>query len=183
MTGKCGEPLSHEKLVAYWANELAPDEVPAIDEHLFGCDACTVANDRMSRIVQGVRTMVPPVVSRAEVDVLRARGLVVIANEFAPGVRKSIRFERDTHVMIHHLGGLELRDAERVAVTVRSESGPTMYEDVAAPFDSERGEVLIACQRHFADMPDDVAFDVRVHRRGDAAPTVTTYFIPHEFVG
>ncbi len=59
-------------------------------------------------------------------------------------------------------------------------SGHTWFVDPFAPFDAERGEVLIACQRHFEALADpDVVFDVHVHR-GDAT-TVTTFFIPHVF--
>jgi hypothetical protein len=74
-----------------------------------------------------------------------------------------------------------LADAERVEVVVRSEAHGVMVHEAFAPFDRERGEVLIACQRHFASMPRDVAFDVRVHRAGGAEPEVTTYYIPHVF--
>jgi hypothetical protein len=126
--------------------------------------------------------MLPPVISREQLEALRADGRVIRDNEFEPGVRKTAVFERDVDLLIHHLRGLELADAERVAVVVRSETRGEMFEEHFAPFDRARGEVLIACQRHFVSFPPDVAIDVRVYRSGAATePRVATYLIPHEW--
>jgi hypothetical protein len=66
-----------------------------------------------------------------------------------------------------------------VSVSVES-SGDMVFEDHFAPFDRERGEVLIACQRHFSHLPSDIAFDVRAF---DASGEVsrTTFLVPHVF--
>ena len=126
--------------------------------------------------------MLPPVIDQAGVDALRARGHVVRDNHFEPGVRKTVVFERDVDFLIHHLRGLELGDAERVSVRVWSETRGTLFEDLFAPFDRERGEVLIACQKHFVTFPPDIAFDVHVYRPGGYADTtVQTFYVPHEF--
>ena len=179
----CGSPIGDERFAAYWANELTPDEVAAIDDQLFACAGCSGDATRLSNIVQAFRTMVPPVITRADVERLRAQGRVVRDQDFSPGVRTPVTFDRDVDFLIHHLRGLELADAERVEVVVRSESGGgPLFEDHFAPFDRDRGEVLIACQRHFAAMPSDIVFDVRVHRTGSAPSTVATYLIPHDFL-
>jgi hypothetical protein len=176
----CERPIQTEQWLAYWANELTPAEVDEIDEHVFACDACTREAERVSRVVQAFRASLPPVIGRAELDALSTRGHVVFENEFAPGIRKTALFERGVDFLIHRLRGLDLAGAERVDVTVRSESGETMFVDPFAPFDASRGEVLIACQRHFeAFGHPDVAIDVRVHRGG--ASTLATYLIPHVF--
>ena len=49
-----------------------PDKV---DEHLFGCAACTATSARVAAVTEAVREALPPVVSRARVDKLRASGL------------------------------------------------------------------------------------------------------------
>jgi len=50
--------------------------------------------------------------------------------------------------------------------------------------------VLIACQRHFAGLPPDIAFDVRAHEAvGSAAEpgagggpvSLATFLVPHVF--
>ena len=174
----CDEPIGTERLVAYWANELAVTEVDAIDEHVFGCDACAFEAGRVSRVVQAFRGAIPPVVTRADIEALRARGHVIRENDFAPGMRTPVVFEEGVDYLIHRLGGLELEGAERVDVTVRNESGETLFFDSYAPFDRERGQVLIACQRHFQAYSDpNIVFDVHDHN-GDAT-TVATFAIPH----
>lgn len=177
----CAAPVSHERWVSYWANDLPADEVTAIDDQLFACDACAAEGQRTSNIVQAFRSMIPPVLSTDQAAALRGRGPVIRENDFSPGVRTSVLFDRDAELLIHHLRGLELDDAERVEVIIRSESHGTLFEEPFAPFDRGRGEVLIACQRHFAALPPDVAFDVRVYRTGAAAPSMSTYLIPHLF--
>jgi hypothetical protein len=177
----CSSPLSNEQLVAYWANDLEPAALEAIEDHLFACDACFASAERVAALAHAFRTALPPVISQTELDGLRAKGLAIVENTFEAGVRKAVVFERGVDLLIHRLGGLDLAGAERVAVTVRNESGGhTIFEEMFAPFDRERGEVLIACQRHFAAYPPDVVFDVRVYRPA-AAPALATYIIPHAF--
>ena len=177
----CGAPVSRERWVSYWVNDLLADEIAAVDDQLFACDGCAADGQRMSNIVQAFRSMIPPVISTDEAAVLRSQGQVIRENDFSPGVRTTVLFDRDAELLIHHLRGLELVDAERVEVIVRSETAGTLFEEPFAPFDRQRGEVLIACQRHFAALPPDVAFDVRVYRKGGTPPTMSTYLIPHLF--
>ena len=178
----CTSPIEDAHLVAYWANDLPPDELADIEEHLFACTTCCAAAERIGQIARAFRTSLPPVISPAELAVLRAQGATLVENTFAAGARQTVTFEPGIDLMIHRLGGLDLATAERVEVVVRTESGATgvIFEELFAPFDRERGEVLIACQRHFAAYPHDVVFDVRVHR-SSRPPELATYFIPHEF--
>lgn len=177
-----GSHISDERFVAYWANELGEDEVAAVDEHVFACDACARESERFALIADGVRAVIPPVIAREDVERLRARGVRLREGAFQPGTRVEVTFERDVELLVHHLAGLALADADRVEVIVRSEAHGLLLHEPYAPFDRERGEVLIACQRHFASMPADVVFDVHVHRARAAQPEVATYHMPHVFV-
>jgi hypothetical protein len=171
--------LTNEQLVAYWANDLDADAHDAVEQHVFGCDSCLASAERVTLIAQAIRGSIPPIISQSQLDQLRAKGLAIVENVFAGGERQSVVFERGVDLLIHRLGGLDLAGAERVEVTVRSESGgAVIVEEMFAPFDRERGEVLVACQRHFTAYPPDIVFDVRVHRPA-AAPMLTTYIIPH----
>ena len=90
-------------------------------------------------------------------------------------------FRRDVDLLVHRLGALDLSRAERVQVRVSSEeTGEVMIESAAVPFDAAGGEVLIACQRHFSEMPPDVVFEVSVFEAG-AIKSSATYVIPHIF--
>jgi hypothetical protein len=181
VTHTCERPIAWDVLVDYWADDLPGDEAERVEAQLFACGACTATSARVARIAQAMRSAIPPVVSEEDVAALRARGLVVEENRFAPGVRQEARFGAAVDILVHRLGGLDLSRARRVDVTVRIEStGQVILEDLFAPFDPARGEVLIACQRHFAGLPPDVAFDVRTHTADGDAP-VQTFLVPHVF--
>jgi hypothetical protein len=178
----CAAPLPIDQLVDYWTNELDDAALAAVEEHLFGCASCTAAMERVQRVTGAFRSGLPPVITTAQLAELRTRGLAIEENAFAPDERREIRFPAHLDLLIHHLGGLSLHDAERVSLTVRSESsGIVIHEDPIAPFDRERGEILIACQKHFAAFPPDIVFDVRVHRPAQP-PQVATYVLPHVFL-
>ena len=42
-------------LATLWAGELEESEAAAIDEHLFGCDACAAATERLAKVVGTLR--------------------------------------------------------------------------------------------------------------------------------
>jgi hypothetical protein len=179
----CASPLAFEQLVDYWTNELDARAIDAIEEHVFGCASCAAEMERVHGLVAVFREHLAPVISVEQLAELRGKGLAIVETTFAPGVRQGVTFARSLDFMIHHLSGLSLADATRVSVTVRSEgSGAVLHEEHFAPFDRERGEVLIACQKHFAMLPNDVVFDVRVHTPERPMPQLATYPIPHVFV-
>jgi hypothetical protein len=176
----CATPLAFETLVAYWAGDLPARESDELEEHLFSCDACTKASARVAAITEVVRALVPPVVTRATVDALRARGHVVEDNVVTSEARSHAVF-RGQDFVIHHLTGLALEDAERVAVSARAEeTGELMLDVPSAPFDAAAGEVLIACRRHFAAFPPNVVFEVTTSARGGATRS-TRFVVEHTF--
>ena len=180
----CISPISFEQLVEYWTSELDAAAVAAIEDHVFACDTCAAQLERVQRLVAVFRDGLPPVISPEQLRELRQKGLALVENDFVAGHRTEVAFTQAADLLIHHLTGLPLADASRVSVTVRSEStGMVIHEEPFAPFDRERGEVLIACQRHFAAFPRDIVFDVRVHAASRSAPTIATYSIPHVFAG
>ncbi len=181
MTASCSSPLSVGQLVDYWTDELDEAESSSLEDHLFACAPCTAAMERIQRVIGAFRGSMAPAISADQLAELRATGLAIEENTFAPGVPREITFPRSLDIMIHRLGGLALANAERVSVTVRAEaSGMVIHEDPFAPFDRGRGEVLIACQRHFSVFPRDIVIDVRVHR-GAQPSELATYAIPHVF--
>jgi hypothetical protein len=169
--------LTSQQLVEYWSKEV---DDPALEDHLFECEECTLEMERIQRVVSVFRDSLPPVITAEQLAELRSAGLVIEDNAFKPGQRKEGTFTSNLDLLVHRLPDLPLADATRVGVTVRSESGPVMHEDPFAPFDRARGEVLIACQKHFAVFPRDVAIDVRVYG-ATGEPKLVTYAIPHVF--
>jgi len=175
----CSTPLSWEDLVLYWAGDLAPEQVERLDEHLMGCTACSAQSARVSAVVEGLRELIPPIITRALLARLRAQGTRIEENTFSPG-QQSVVFRHGVDVLVHRLAGVDLSGAERVRVAVRVEStGALLVEDPNAPFDMQDG-VLVACQRHFADLPPDVLIEVSAIDASGAERTAK-YSIPHIF--
>jgi anti-sigma factor RsiW len=156
----CRSPLSWEDLVAYWAADLTPADQDRVDEHLLGCETCTAQAARVYAVVQALREVIPPVVTRRMLESLRARGLKVEEHAFAPGERREAIFAKGVDVLVHRLSGFELSGAQRVNVTLRVENSARVLAEIpSAPFDVREG-VLIACQLHYSNMPPDVVFEV-----------------------
>ena len=181
MSAPCTEPIAWGHLVDYWAGDLDGAESDRVEEHLFACEACTAESARVARVAQAFHTAIPAVVGADELQELRARGLIVEENSVAPGTRRDAIFRPGVDILIHRLHGLDLALAERVQLSIRIEStGAVLFEDHFAPFDRARGEVLVACQRHFSSLPPDVVFDVRAHDPAGGV-SLTTFTVPHVF--
>jgi hypothetical protein len=181
MTSACASPIPAAQLVDYWTADLDEPTAAGVEEHLFACTTCTAQMERIQRVIGAFRAGLAPVISPAQLADLRSSGLVIEESSFAPGQKQEARFAPNLDLLIFHLGGLALADAEQVSVTVRSEANGVIHEDPIAPFDRDRGEVLVACQKHFAAFPRDIVFDVRVQRPGRAAD-VASYAVPHVFL-
>jgi hypothetical protein len=92
-----------------------------------------------------------------------------------------VTFPARSDLLIHRLGGLDLREAQRVSFVLSVESsGKVLIALEQAGFDRERGEVLLACQRHYAFLPPDTVAEVRVHRP-DRPDDTARYTILHRF--
>ena len=180
MSPTCATPLAWDELVAYWANDLDPAELDRLDEHLMGCGVCTAESERVAFITEAMRALIPPFVDHARLAALQARGLRITDNPLLPEERRTVIFDATTDILLHRLGGLDLSGAERVSMRVSvEETGDVLLDEPSAPFDRNSGEVLVACQRHFASFPPNIVVEVRTHRGG--AEQVARYPIPHVF--
>ena len=176
----CPKPVAFEALVAYWAGDLDATESDAIEAHVFGCATCTAMSGRIAAITEKVRSLEPAVIGAARLDELRAAGRRIEDNFVAPGERNRVLFAAQ-EMIVHHLGGLDLAGIDRVSVVVRKDdTNQEIVEYSSVPYDASSGEVLIACQRHFAVFPPDIAFEVTTHAAAEAKRT-TRYVVDHEW--
>jgi hypothetical protein len=181
MTGTCSSALSWDELVAYWAGDLGDDATAAADEHLMGCASCSAQSARVAQVTETLRAAIPPLLTRAALDHLAAKGLRIREMPFVPGERKEGRFPRDCDLLIFRLGGLDLTAATRVAFRLRTEGLPdAIVETEDAPFDRHTGEVLLACQRHYAGLPPNAVAEVHV-RDAAGREQSAEYTIEHVF--
>jgi hypothetical protein len=173
-------PIPFEKLVALWAHDLPPEEAHAIEEHLFACEACDAASDRLGRLVGGLRDAIPPVISAAHRDRLAARGVRIRFTPCDVGAPATARFASDVDLLVHGLRA-DLSRAERVDVEVIGPDGVARVSLEHVPFDRSSGEVLIACQRHYEHVfPPGVDPIFRVHaHEGGARRRVGDYLVHH----
>jgi anti-sigma factor RsiW len=173
--------LSFEALADWWTGDLPEAAQDDVELHLMGCERCAAEAERVGAVVTALRATIPTFVTAAHLEALRARGLRIGENRFEPGVRQEVAFPPDLDLLVHRLGGMDLRAAAQVAVTVESErSGAAISEAPDVPFDRERGEILVACQQHFRDLPHDIVFRVRA-RDAWGEEREAVYHVPHVF--
>jgi hypothetical protein len=141
--------IPDRELVDHWLEGAGGD---ATDEHLLACDACSARLRALVSVLEGMRSLgrsaPPPVVLRADVNAMRARGVrvsersVPLSGEIAWTI-----VDADVYVLAMTIG------AERPA-TIEVEycraDGERISVFPTAPFDRATGDVLIACDRHVA---------------------------------
>jgi hypothetical protein len=149
-------PIPFETLADYWSGEALPDEV---EEHLFACAVCSERSGSLASVTTALRQDIPSMISRERVDGLVAAGCRVLDTDVQPGGTERAVFARELDLLIHHLHG-DYRSAAHVDCTVLA-GDRLLFELERVPFDRQRGEVLVACQRHLMDMgPLDIVFRV-----------------------
>jgi anti-sigma factor RsiW len=117
---------SYETLVALWAGELNDAEAAAVDEHLFGCDACAAATERLAKVVGTLREKLPFVISHAHRERLEAAGTRIAVTDVEPTLdptlRPSARFTPNVDLLVFALRG-DVSSADRVDVEIASPTG------------------------------------------------------------
>src|SRR5262249_43693640 len=124
--------------------------------------------------------LIPPALSSNGLQRLRSRGLRVREHPLAPGGPHDAVFPNDADVLLFRLSGLDLTRASDVELTMRVEGSGEVLMSERAPFDRDGGEVLLACQRHFATFPPNTVAEVRI-RDAEGRESVTHYTIHHHF--
>ena len=181
MTGPCTTPASFPSLCDYFAGDLPEAEQEALELHLLGCASCAAEAERVSGLTEALRASIPPVVGPEHLARLRQRGVRIVDNPMQPGEVKDVVFPRSAEVLLQRLCGLSLARATRVSLRLSAEhGGATMLELAEAPFDRVRGEVLVACQQHFASFPHAVVLEVRA-LDDDGREHGARYVVHHHF--
>jgi hypothetical protein len=99
----------------------------------------------------------------------------------APGEVVEIVYPPAGKLFVLRMRGAELGSARRLDVELRTTGGVRVGAMEDVPFDAARGEVLVACQSHFAEsFPPDVVFGLDVVT-GDERRRVAEYTVLHRF--
>jgi hypothetical protein len=177
MTDLCAAPLSFDTLVDYWTDGLTAAQQETVEEHLFACPSCTERSARLASLQEGLRSVIPPIVSSARLDRLVASGARVRTTDVPAGGTVTVVFSRDLDLLVHRLR-LDLPDATRVDCEVVDAAGSRLWLLEGVPFDPARGEVLIACQRHYEPNGTDIRFRLTAADAG-GAHHVREYLVLH----
>lgn len=174
-------PIPHELLVRYWADDLEPGELDAVEEHLFGCADCSAASARVAALARGIAELIPPVVVGADIARAEERGVHTATNEFRPGIAKEAWLNPGTDLLLHRLLG-DLEDVDKVSVEILLPDGSPLVSFADVPFEPDQGAVIIACQRHFvmefSQLSNDIDVVVRRQLR-DGGERRDTYSVLH----
>jgi hypothetical protein len=175
-------PTPFETLVELWCGELPPESAEALEGHLFSCDVCAAASERLGALIGGLRDFIPPVISHAHRDRLLARGIRLRVTPVEPDVDANAFFAPEVDLLVHALKG-NFADADRVDVELLDPTGVSRLQLHHVPFDPQAGEILIACQRHYETtgaVPGDPRFQVHVYASGGRR-TTDRYFVRHQW--
>ena len=100
------------------------------------------------------------VISHAHRDRMLAAGKRISLTEVPEGVDTPARFAPELDLLVFALKA-DLSNVDRVRVDIVSPDGSKRFIEEDVPFDRARGEVLVACQRHFEGMfESDPTFEV-----------------------
>jgi hypothetical protein len=175
--------LSLESLAGWVERGIAADEEERIEQHLFECDRCTARAEGLERVVRQLRAMLPPVLTperRRHVEAM-VRPLPIVP--VSSGERAAIEFPPGTEVGFWLIRA-DLTGVQRLDCALYSPDGSALgvLEDV--PFDPERGEMVLACQRLYRDLgyPADMVVRVSSVSAVGARP-LGEYFLKHVFHG
>lgn len=162
----CSAGTTDERLIAYWAGDLPPDETAILEEHWFGCEDCRARLAELASLQQGVKDLarqgrLAGVVSRAVVNRLQRDGLRVRQYSLLPGESVACAVFPGDDLIITSLRA-DLSAESAVAVSVDGPE-PLAHEFEDVPIIPSDGEVLFALPAHVARaLPSTrLAFTVR----------------------
>ena len=142
----CVNPIDPAALADYWLAELSTEE-SAVEEHLFGCEDCTLQLQSVVALAEGIRRLARQgnlgmVVTREFLDRLGREGLR--AREYAPPAGGSVActVTAQDDLLIGRLAA-DLTGIERVDVALCDPSGAERQRLQDIPFRAGLSEVLL----------------------------------------
>jgi len=173
------EHVSSTRFADYLAGLLDEPADEEVEAHLFSCRSCMLEAEKLAGLALAVHRAVPPVLTAARFEELEREGRIAEVSPVSPGQIAEARFPQADKLLVLRLGGSDLSRARRVDMELLDHDGRSLARFDDVPFDVARGEVLIACQSHFADLfPPDIIF--RLERVvGDTREEANRYTVVH----
>ncbi len=145
-----------DELARFWLGDLEEREATALEEHVFECTACHEVLHGLEAIGTGVRVAMsfdrlPPLPTPERLADLRASGMRLVVLNLAPGdvVTRHMDLATDGIVYLLHAA---LTTVTQVDLEICSPTGEPFLVVPGVPFDRTKGEVVLACGRHIAEV-------------------------------
>jgi hypothetical protein len=179
MSTSCADPLTAERLIEYLLGELEAADEERVEGHIFACARCAAAAEILAGLAAAVRRTIPQVLTRSRFESLDGAGMVSQQKVMAPGDVAEVKYPPSGRLLVLRLAGADLGHAGRIDLELRTPEGATIGRLDDVPFDARRGELIVACQRHFAErFPADVVFGLDVVS-GEERRRVAEYTVLH----
>lgn len=170
-----------ETVAAWTLDELDEEASNAFEEHYFGCDACVEQAERMRRLVSELEATLPAVLTQARRKRLEATQPRPTSVAVRPGETATIRLGGDAPVGFWVMHA-PLSGVERVDFEARDANGAPLFAIEDVPFDAERGEVVLACQVHYRNLPGIQSLHVSLTATdAQGSRPVGNYILDHRF--
>lgn len=172
---------SLETAAAWVLGEQTEEESDRFEEHLFACDRCAARTLRMEALVGQLRAALPPLLTGERRRRLEATGQPMPVVHASPGVPATIEFGKGAAVGFWVLRA-DLSRVERLDCELLGPGGEPLVSIPDVPFDADRGEVVLACQRHYQHLgfPDEMQVRLTSVESAGSRP-VGEYWLNHLF--
>jgi hypothetical protein len=153
---KCQRSIRPDELARLWLGDLDEREATTLEEHVFECTACHEVLHGLAAIGSGVRVAMmfdrlPPLPTPEQLAELRASGMRLVVLNLAPGDVATRPMDLDVDGIVYLIHA-PLSDVAEVDLEICSPSGERFLLVPSVRFDRTKGEVVLACGRHTAEV-------------------------------
>jgi hypothetical protein len=158
---KCHLSIGLDELARFWLGDLDEQAATTLEDHVFECTACHEVLHGLAAIGDGVRVAMtfdrlPPLPTPERLAELRAGGMRLIVVNLAPGDVVTRHMDRELDGIVYVLHA-PVSAVARIDLEICSPAGERFMLVPSVPFDRTKGEVLLACGRHTAEVaPESV---------------------------
>ena len=144
---RCAVPVPFATLVNYWLGDTVDAEDEQIEEHLFGCAACSHQLQSIVELAGGVRTLarrglIPAVVSGPLLDRLTREGVKVREYRVEPNGSVNCTVAPEDDLLVSRLQA-SLAGVSRVDLVLVDLLQPGEIRLCEIPFNPRDGEVVV----------------------------------------
>lgn len=153
---KCDLSIGADELARFWLGDLDEQNATNLEDHVFECSACHEVLRGLAAIGNGVRVAMafdrlPPLPTPERLAELRASGMLLVVLDLAPGDIATRHMGREVDGIVYVLHA-PLSTVARVDLEICSPAGERFLLVPSVPFDRTKGEVVLTCGRHTAEV-------------------------------